>query len=142
MKKKLLSIGSIALLSVALVACNGEKEEVAEPVVVQTNPEVETPAPVEKTEVVPTGKVVEVTIGATNFEFDTKEIKANVGDTVKVTLKNASGLHGVNFDGIGKEVKNGETIEFVVTEAGEFAFNCSIPCGVGHDKMTGKLIVS
>lgn len=151
MNKKILSIGAVALLSLSLAACGDKEKEVQPAEVDHSQHQAEAPAP-EKVEtpvkedqvaeVTPTGNVVEVTISAKNFEFDVKEIKANVGDTVKVTLDNATGLHGVAFDGLDQEVQGGETIEFMVTEAGEFSYNCSIPCGVGHDKMSGKLIVS
>lgn len=88
------------------------------------------------------GKVIEVSLKATNFQFDQKEIKAKVGDTVRFTLTNDSGLHGVALDEYKMNLKEGETYEFVVDKAGEFQYYCSIPCGQGHDNMTGKLVVT
>ena len=95
----------------------------------------------EQEEVKPTGKVVEATITATTFDYDVKEIKANVGDTIKLTVVNDVGTHGVAIDEFGVDVQGGETAEFVATKAGEFDYYCSVMCGVGHDKMMGKLIV-
>ena len=96
----------------------------------------------DKNDAIPAGEVVEVTINATNFEFDVKEIKANVGDTIKLTVINDAGVHGVGFDEFDVDVAGGDTVEFQVTEAGEFDYYCSVLCGVGHDKMSGTLIVS
>lgn len=88
------------------------------------------------------GNVVEIMITAENFEFSPTEVQAKVGDTVRFTLTNDSGLHGVALDEFGMDLKEGETFEIVVTEAGEFQFYCSIPCGQGHDNMSGKLVVT
>ncbi|MEH7383763.1 PQQ-binding-like beta-propeller repeat protein [Bacillus sp. JJ1533] len=88
------------------------------------------------------GNVIEINLTAKNFEFDPQEIKAKVGDTIRFTMSNDSGLHGIALDEFGMNLKEGETFEFVVTKAGEFQYYCSIPCGPGHDNMTGKLIVT
>lgn len=53
-----------------------------------------------------------------------------------------AGIHGVALDEFGMNLKAGESFEFVVTEAGEYQYYCSISCGQGHDNMSGKLIVS
>jgi cytochrome c oxidase subunit 2 len=90
----------------------------------------------------PTGKVVEITLEGSNFKFDKEEIKANVGDTVKITYKNKVGGHAVEFGDFDVKVNAGETKEFVVTKAGSFEYHCAIMCGVGHDKMVGELVVS
>ncbi|MFC4411710.1 hypothetical protein ACFOZY_15060 [Chungangia koreensis] len=142
MKKKLLSAIFLSFSLVALAAC-GSDDTAKEPATEDTDtvhPETEK---VQKEETVePTGNVVEVTIHATNFEFDKKEIKANVGDTIKLTVVNDSGAHGVGIDGYDVEVTGGETVEFVADKAGEFEYYCSVMCGTGHDSMTGTLIVS
>lgn len=87
------------------------------------------------------GQTIEVTVTATNFAFDPQEIKAKVGDTLKITLKNESGNHGVESKDLGFNLKNGETAEVVLDKAGTFEYNCSIMCGTGHDSMTGEIIV-
>lgn len=88
------------------------------------------------------GKVVEVNLSAKMFEFNPAEVQAKVGDTVRFTMKNDSGLHGIALDEYGMNIKEGDTYEFVVDKPGEFEFYCSIPCGQGHDNMTGKLVVT
>ncbi|AXI10195.1 cytochrome C oxidase subunit II [Oceanobacillus sp. 143] len=88
------------------------------------------------------GKVVEITIHATNFEFDQDEISVNKGDRVKLTLVSDSGTHGIEVEGYDVTLLDGETIEFVADEVGTFEFYCNILCGVGHDSMAGNLVVS
>lgn len=136
MKNKLFGLAAVALLSVGLVACNDEKT--AEPAETPATTETQTETPAAEA----TGNVVEVNLSAKNFEFNTTEVQAKVGDTIKFTLENEAGLHGVALDEFGMELKAGETFEYVVTEAGEFEFYCNIPCGAGHDTMAGKVIVS
>lgn len=89
-----------------------------------------------------TGDTKEFTIEATSFEFDVKEIKVKQGDTVKITLKNKKGYHGLKLDGYKKEVRPNRSISFVATEKGEFEYKCAAHCGAGHKKMIGKLIVN
>ena len=102
----------------------------------------ETPAEETSSEKIePTGNVVEVTVNATNFEFDKKEIKAKAGDTIKLTVVNETGAHGLAIDEFKQDVKGGETVEFVADQKGEFEYYCSLMCGTGHDSMVGKLIV-
>ena len=121
MKKWMMLICLILTAALVLSAC-GNKEGTNEDVVAD-------------------GPTKEFTINAKNFEFDLKEITVNKGDTVKVTLKNTEGNHGVKFEGYNKEVQSDETITFVANKTGEFKYACSIFCGTGHDDMTGKLIV-
>lgn len=89
--------------------------------------------------------VKEFTVTGSNFSFDPKEIKVKKGDTVKVTFKNADGMHDFVIDELNvktKQIKGGEeeTVEFVADQAGTFEYYCS----VGQHRqngMVGKLIV-
>lgn len=87
------------------------------------------------------GDTKEFTITATSFEFDVKEIKVNQGDTVKITLKNKKGYHGIKLKGYNKQVRPNHSISFVANKKGEFEFKCAAHCGAGHNQMVGKLIV-
>jgi cytochrome c oxidase subunit 2 len=88
------------------------------------------------------GQVIEATIDATNWKFDVTEIKAKVGDTLKLTLKSSDGNHGIGIDDLGGlKIKNGETVEIKLDKAGTFEFHCNIMCGQGHDNMSGNIIV-
>ncbi|GGD90970.1 cupredoxin domain-containing protein [Paenibacillus nasutitermitis] len=87
------------------------------------------------------GETKEITIDASNWKFDQTEIKANKGDTIKLTLKNSQGVHGISIEDLGVDIKGGETKEFTVNDAGTFEFHCSVQCGQGHNDMSGKIIV-
>jgi cytochrome c oxidase subunit 2 len=88
------------------------------------------------------GKTKEITVSASNFAFDPPVIKLNVGDTVKLTLKNINGSHGFEIPDLNINLKNGETATFTVDKAGSIDYNCSVQCGSGHDNMTGTITVT
>ena len=145
MKKKIPGVLFFTLFTFALVGCGSNQQQTAKPSDSAQKAE-ETSGSTnndsnKQEEVKPTGKVVEAKITATTFDYDVKEIKANVGDTIKLTVVNDVGTHGVAIDEFGVDIKGGETAEFVAAKAGEFDYYCSVMCGVGHDKMLGKLIV-
>lgn len=107
----------------------------------------EVPAPgntAESTDSSTTG-VKEFTVTASNFKFDTPEIKVKKGDTVKITFKNAEGFHNFVIDEFGVKTKQGngpseETVTFVADKAGNYEFYCS----VGQHRamgLKGKFIV-
>jgi cytochrome c oxidase subunit 2 len=143
MQKKIIGMLLASSLVFGLAACgSADKKDEA----TKTEPKTEQPAqkPADNTaakDVKPTGKTVEVTVTAKSFEFDVKEIKAHLGDKVVVHLVNADGAHGFGLDEFGVDIKGGETASFIVNKKGTFEYYCSLMCGVGHDKMIGKLIV-
>ena len=88
---------------------------------------------------VTTGVVREVTVLAKKdqWRFEPEVIEANQGDKVVMTLINEDAYdHGIGIDafGVSQRLPANSTIkvEFVVTQAGEFPFYCSVPCGEGH----------
>lgn len=103
-----------------------------------------------------TGEIREITIVASknHWEFNPDVIEVNRGDKVILTLINEDDYdHGIAIDafGIAQRMPAGETItlDFVVTQEGEFPFYCSVPCGEGiidgekrtHFDMLGKIQV-
>ena len=141
MQKKLIVMLMAAFMVFGLAAC-GQNDEKEEEAAKETATTPETPAQETSSEKIePTGNVVEVTVNASNFEFDKKEIKAKAGDTIKLTVVNETGAHGLSIDEFKQDVKGGETVEFVADQKGEFEYHCSLMCGTGHDSMVGKLIV-
>ena len=141
MQKKLIVMLMAAFMVFGLAAC-GQNDEKEEEAAKETAITPETPAKEASSEKIePTGNVVEVTVNASNFEFDKKEIKAKAGDTIKLTVVNETGAHGLSIDEFKQDVKGGETVEFVADQKGEFEYHCSLMCGTGHDSMVGKLIV-
>ena len=91
------------------------------------------------------GQVKEFSITAKTFEFIPNEIVVNKGDHVILHIKSIDVTHGfaiAAYD-INEQLNPGEEVkvEFVADKAGEFSFFCSVPCGSGHPRMQGKLIV-
>ncbi len=103
-----------------------------------------------------TGTVKEFTVIAKrdNWAFVPEEIEVNRGDKLVLTFVNEDNYdHGVAIDafGISQRLPALTTIkiEFVATQAGDFPFYCSVPCGEGevggkkrsHFDMVGKIKV-
>jgi cytochrome c oxidase subunit 2 len=89
-------------------------------------------------------RVIEIV--ASRFSFEPSEIQVTVGERVRLVLRTADGLHGIELKKfkIAKEIPRGTkpvTIEFTPGEAGRFPFFCSEYCGDGHDDMKGTLVV-
>ena len=110
----------------------------------------------EESKPVETGVIREVTIIAKKNEwrFVPEIIEVDRGDRIKMTVINEDDYdHGIAIDafGVTQRMPANSTIkvEFVVTQAGDFPFYCSVPCGEGevdgakrtHFDMIGKLHV-
>ena len=90
-------------------------------------------------------RVIEVV--AKRFTWEPAEIQVTVGERVRLVLRTADGLHGIELKKfkIAKEIPRGNkpvTVEFTADEAGRFPFLCSEYCGDGHDDMKGVLVVT
>jgi cytochrome c oxidase subunit 2 len=89
-------------------------------------------------------RVVEVT--AKKFAFEPSRIEVTEGETVRLTVRSADGVHGVGIKKfkVAEEVPRGGTpvtIEFTATAVGEFEILCSEYCGKGHEDMAATLVV-
>jgi len=89
-------------------------------------------------------RVIEVL--AKRFEFEPSRIEVEEGETVRLMVRSADGMHGVGIKKfkVAEEVPRGGvpvTIEFTATAVGEFDIMCSQFCGKGHNDMRGKLVV-
>jgi cytochrome c oxidase subunit 2 len=89
-------------------------------------------------------RVIEVV--AKRFTWEPAEIQVSVGERVRLVLRTADGLHGIELKKfrIAKEIPRGNkavTVDFTADEAGRFPFICSEYCGDGHDDMKGVLVV-
>ena len=97
-------------------------------------------------DLVETGDVKEVTIDMYNFGFEQTGDDIVVGDTVKLTVKSTSGIHGINIPKLGVSVEplspgQSKTVEFVAEKSGSFDYYCNIMCGPGHMDMRAKLVI-
>jgi cytochrome c oxidase subunit II len=92
----------------------------------------------------PEPRVIEVT--ARRFAFEPSEIEATVGERLRLVVRSADGVHGLEIKKfkVKKEIPRGGTpvtIEFTPTSEGRFPILCSEYCGDDHDDMTGMLVV-
>ena len=87
----------------------------------------------------------EIKVSASEFAFDPTQIKAKVGEKIKLTLTNADGGHGIAIPAFNVSLKpaKGETgsTVFIADKAGTYPFFCNVFCGSGHRQMRGELIV-
>jgi cytochrome c oxidase subunit II len=103
-----------------------------------------------------TGQTKQFTITSQKdkWNFIPEMIEVNRGDKVVLTVVNQDNYdHGIAIDAYGVSQRmpanSTITIEFVATQAGEFAYYCSVPCGDGtvdghkrtHFDMVGKILV-
>jgi cytochrome c oxidase subunit II len=90
-------------------------------------------------------KVVNIT--AERFTFSPSKIKVKQGALVELVLTSDDTDHGFRLPSAGVDVAipqqgRGEArVRFVAREKGTFAFECSRPCGAGHNLMRGTIIV-
>lgn len=87
-----------------------------------------------------------IDVVARRFAFEPSEIEVTVGERVRLVLRTADGLHGIEIKKfkIHKEIPRGTkpvVVEFTAGEAGRFPIFCSEYCGDGHDDMKGTLVV-
>jgi cytochrome c oxidase subunit II len=107
-----------------------------------------------------TPQVIEVS--AKKYEFTPNEIRIRQGTKIELKVHseddthglkltvypegtNRKGKHGLSFDEPnenGKVAKGADQIvDFVAQEPGTYDFKCAKLCGLGRDRMKGKLIV-
>jgi cytochrome c oxidase subunit 2 len=87
-----------------------------------------------------------IEVVAKRFTFEPSRIEVTEGEHVRLVVKSADGVHGVEikkFKVLKKVPRGGEavTIDFVASSAGEYPILCSEYCGKDHDSMTGTLVV-
>jgi cytochrome c oxidase subunit 2 len=89
--------------------------------------------------------VHEIKMTAKKYEYSPAEIRVKQGEKVRLLITATDRKHGFEIKelGIKTELAEGKetAVEFEATKSGEFAFQCSVRCGLGHGKMKGKLIV-
>src|SRR3989344_898751 len=162
MRKEILMVLALAILSLLVIGCSKESTQPTGGVVVDTISEDATSETVTQPETVvvtepeytssnivqtlPTAAgVKEFAITAKSWEFLPSEIQVNKGDKVKFTITSEDIAHGFAIAefGIKEKIEGGETktIEFVADKKGTFIYYCSVPCGAGHIKMKGKFVV-
>jgi cytochrome c oxidase subunit 2 len=88
----------------------------------------------------------EVEVVASRFAFEPARIDVNEGDRVRLLVRSADGVHGIEIKRfrVNRPIPRGGkpvTIEFTASAAGTYEILCSEYCGDGHESMTGTLVV-
>ncbi len=88
-----------------------------------------------------------VSIIAERFAFNPSKVTVKQGELVEFVLTSDDTDHGFRITGTAIDVAippqgRGEArVRFVAAEKGRFSFECSRPCGAGHNLMRGTLEV-
>jgi len=86
-----------------------------------------------------------IAISAKKFEFTPSEIKLKKGEPVILELTALDRTHGFKVPdlGIRVDVTTSAVVRVPVTplKAGTFDFSCDVFCGMGHEDMTGQIVV-
>ena len=87
----------------------------------------------------------EIRLTAEKYDFKPDTVTVKKGDRIKLVITAADHDHGFKIDAfhINEKLPKGQavTVEFIADQTGEFPFQCSQFCGLGHKKMKGKLVV-
>ncbi|WP_270169595.1 cupredoxin domain-containing protein [Paenibacillus sp. SYP-B4298] len=80
-------------------------------------------------------------IQASNYKFDQQEYRVKKGEPVTISLKNNSGMHGIEISNLDIKVTQNKSETVTINDAGQYEIHCNIPCGTGHAEMKATLIV-
>ena len=90
---------------------------------------------------------VEIRVTAERFSFTPSRIQVTTGTIVEIIAESEDTTHGFHLAdaGIDEQVpprgKGELRLRFEATQAGTYFFECSRPCGAGHNTMRGTIIV-
>lgn len=143
--KTVVSIGVVVLLAIVvtfgILFWPKKSAVLPSPVVAPTPISMPTPTPASTA----SAEIVKLTVTASNFSYDIKQLKVKKGDTIVLTFKNDEGFHDLiidEFDVATNQIGAGEEeeVEFVADKIGTFEYYCSVG---SHRKMgmVGKLVV-
>ena len=88
-----------------------------------------------------------ISIAAERFTFNPSKITVKQGELIEFVLTSDDTDHGFRIPGAGIDIaipqsnKGEARVRFVAKEKGRFAFECSRPCGAGHNLMRGTIVV-
>ena len=88
-----------------------------------------------------------ISIVAERFTFNPSKITVKQGELIEFVLTSDDTDHGFRIPSAGIDVaipqsgKGEARVRFVAKEKGRVAFECSRPCGAGHNLMRGTIIV-
>jgi heme/copper-type cytochrome/quinol oxidase subunit 2 len=93
----------------------------------------------------PAGRRIEIVVE--RFSFTPSRIRVQAGATIEFVLTSEDTYHGFFLPQFGVNLlippigKGEATARVTFTQPGEYAFECSRPCGAGHTAMRGVIVV-
>jgi cytochrome c oxidase subunit 2 len=82
---------------------------------------------------------------AEHFHFTPEDLHVKQGTLLTLKIKSIDGTHGFNLGDFGVDIRLEEgvtnTVEIYLPKKGEYGFQCSHFCGLGHLGMKGTLHV-
>lgn len=88
-----------------------------------------------------------ITIVAERFTFNPSKVTVKQGELIEFVLTSDDTDHGFRIPSAGIDVaipqagKGEARVRFIAKEKGTITFECSRPCGAGHNLMRGSVIV-
>ena len=88
-----------------------------------------------------------ITIAAERFTFNPSKVTVKQGELIEFVLTSDDTDHGFRIPDSGIDVaipqsgKGEARVRFLAKEKGTVGFECSRPCGAGHNLMRGTVIV-
>jgi len=88
-----------------------------------------------------------ISIVAERFTFNPSKITVKQGELIEFVISSDDTDHGFRIPSAGIDVaipqsnKGEARVRFVAKEKGNIAFECSRPCGAGHNLMRGTIVV-
>lgn len=112
----------------------------------EKSPPTPTPSPSPTPETTPQAQEPrQVKVDVANWSFTPSTIRAKQGEDVTLVLRGESGTHGFAIPalGINMSIGAGETKTVILPTAlkGTYDLFCSIPCGSGHARMRGSVVI-
>ena len=95
----------------------------------------------------PERPVQRIRITAERFSFTPSRIKVKAGTIVEIVAESEDTSHGFHLPDAGIDTQipargKGELrLRFEATQPGTYFFECSRPCGAGHNTMRGTIVV-
>jgi len=88
-----------------------------------------------------------VSIMAERFTFNPSKVTVQQGQLIEFVVTSDDTDHGFRIPEFGVDVaippsgKGEARVRFLASKKGEFVFECSRPCGAGHNLMRGRIQV-
>ena len=88
-----------------------------------------------------------IAVVAERFTFSPSRIKLKPGDDVELVITSDDTDHGFRIAAAGidatipQQGKGELRVRFIARQRGRYVFECSRPCGAGHNLMRGLIVV-